>query len=320
VNELLLTEQQWAAQARVESVVLDKSYRAYPLGELVGRYMRTLRFEGAKRNTLESYETVLRLFVRHFRDFEDLQPFVRPGGVELLYDFLGHHWADSSAATKRHRLAVLRSFFDWAVRIDLLLGNPGDKVRLPKERSPERRPHEPDEIKRIASCQKRLQDKAAILIMGQLGLRKMECARIRARDVDLTNDVIYIGDSKSGKPFEQVIEFRDVREALTWWLREDPHPDEYLVARASGDRRKPLDESSVHRWFKRCLERAGSEDFPMHELRHSAGHFIHRATGDLIAAQKLLRHASVKTTQDYLHPSSEDLRARIRQSEGSSES
>lgn len=294
----------------------DKSYRAYPLGQVVGQYMRALRFEGKADNSLNAYETVLRLFVLYFPKAEDLAEFDGSGGVQKLYDFLGYYWEDASPATKRQRLAILRAFFDWAVRLELIVRNRANEVKLPREQSPQRRAHPIDEIKRIASCQPRLSDRAAILVMGQLGLRKMEAARVRVRDVDLTSDVIYINRAKGGRSFEQVIEFTASREALTWWLRGEPHPDEYLICRANGDRRKPMESSSVHRWFKRCLERANAVDFPMHELRHSAGHFIHRATGDLMAAQKLLRHTSVRTTETYLHPTADDLRERIRQSEG----
>jgi site-specific recombinase XerD len=45
----------------------------------------------------------------------------------------------------------------------------------------------------------------------------------------------------------------------------------------------------------------------MHELRHSAADNLYRATGDIVKAQKLLRHESVATTQNYLHPAREDL-------------
>ena len=61
------------------------------------------------------------------------------------------------------------------------------------------------------------------------------------------------------------------------------------------------------RWFKRCLERAGASDFPMHELRHSAGDHLWRRTGNLVLAQQLLRHESIETTRQYLHPTREDI-------------
>jgi site-specific recombinase XerD len=45
----------------------------------------------------------------------------------------------------------------------------------------------------------------------------------------------------------------------------------------------------------------------MHELRHSAADNLWRETGNLVLAQQLLRHESVATKQDYLHPSRDDL-------------
>jgi site-specific recombinase XerD len=73
-----------------------------------------------------------------------------------------------------------------------------------------------------------------------------------------------------------------------------------------------MDPSSLHRWFKRCLERAGLPDtIEMHELRHSAADHLWRSTGNLMLAQQLLRHESVATTQAYLHPTRDDLAAAL---------
>jgi site-specific recombinase XerD len=73
---------------------------------------------------------------------------------------------------------------------------------------------------------------------------------------------------------------------------------------------------SVHRWFKRALERAGlPPTMKLHELRHSAADNLWRATGNLMLAQQLLRHESVATTQAYLHPTREDLSQALAQLE-----
>lgn len=42
----------------------------------------------------------------------------------------------------------------------------------------------------------------------------------------------------------------------------------------------------------------------------------HRETGDLYAAKQLARHASVRTTEAYLHPTADELRARMLESDG----
>ena len=64
------------------------------------------------------------------------------------------------------------------------------------------------------------------------------------------------------------------------------------------------------------LRAGGSGGFTLHELRHSALHRIYRETGDLYAAKQLARHASVRTTEEYLHPNADDLRARMLESDG----
>ena len=74
-----------------------------------------------------------------------------------------------------------------------------------------------------------------------------------------------------------------------------------------------MDAASLHRWFKRALSLAGpSESIQLHELRHSAADNLWRHTGDIVDAQQLLRHASVATTQAYLHPTRDDLAAATR--------
>lgn len=96
-------------------------------------------------------------------------------------------------------------------------------------------------------------------------------------------------------------------------LEERPAPDHYLlypervrnankpslkgiVRRYPG---RPMQPSTMHRWFKRCLRQAGLPDMPMHELRHSAGDAFRRATGDLELTRVFLRHASISTTSAY---------------------
>jgi hypothetical protein len=45
------TEAQWAERMREDDATLDKTYRKYPLGELVGRFMRAIASEDKAENT-----------------------------------------------------------------------------------------------------------------------------------------------------------------------------------------------------------------------------------------------------------------------------
>ncbi len=95
---------------------------------------------------------------------------------------------------------------------------------------------------------------------------------------------------------------------IQWEARQ---PNEYLVY-PRADRTRPMEESSIHRWFKRCLTLAGMTDFPMHELRHSAGHELYALTGNIVLASMLLGHENIGTTQTYLNPTTEDLAIGLR--------
>jgi len=77
-----------------------------------------------------------------------------------------------------------------------------------------------------------------------------------------------------------------------------------------------MDAATVHRWFKKALERASlSTEWSLHDLRHAAADALYRLTGDIVIAQQLLCHADVRTTRGYLHPGLDRLAAAMRQAE-----
>jgi len=114
-------------------------------------------------------------------------------------------------------------------------------------------------------------------------------------------------------------------------LDSDAQPNEYLLypvrvgnARTNPNLRgivrehrdRPMVHSTMHRWFKRCLQTAGAADFPMHELRHTAGDEFRRAGNDLELTRLFMRHASISTTSDfYMHAGQDELVEGMRRSE-----
>jgi integrase len=304
----LAIEAPWAAMMRQELAQMDKSYRKYPLGQLVGRFMRAIQFEGKAENTRISYEPVLRLFVLFFADLESLERFAGVGGLDLLYEFLGYHWGDSSSATKRQRAAILKSFFAWAEDAGHISRDPTRRLKTPKPPKPLRIAHDLEVVQQIASAGN-VREEAAVLLMGRNALRKSDVRLLQARDVDLAHDRIYVRQGKGDKPAQIPLAFEDVRDVLALWMPSEPR--EYLL-HPRHNRLKPMEASTMQRWWNALLERAGVAAFPMHELRHSALDALWRKTGNLELVRQLARHESIRTTQDYLHPSEDDLRRAMR--------
>ena len=93
-------------------LVKDKTYRSTPAGGEVGRFLRSLRWSDKSQNTLDTYEIVLARLAYDYANFQTLDEFT----TEALRDFLDEHWGDSAPATRRNRLAIVKSFFHWAVQ------------------------------------------------------------------------------------------------------------------------------------------------------------------------------------------------------------
>jgi site-specific recombinase XerD len=291
-----------------EEAVKDKSYRETPIGAEVARYVRTLRWEQAAAATIEAYEPVLAKLAIRFSDFASLADFCSPVGTEYLREFLDRNWGECAPATRARNAAIVRSAFAWAVDERICEWNPASPIKGPRVRNRERNPHDRATMIRLLGRQESLRDVVALKLLCKLALRKNELRLLQIRDVDLARNLILVhgkGDKDVLLPFEA---HRDLVEDLYLHVQgERRGGDEYLLY-PKARRLEPMDPASVHRWFKRCLERAElPTSIQTHELRHFAGDELWRATGNMILAQELLRHESVGTTQRYLHPRREDL-------------
>ena len=77
----------------------------------MGRFMRSMRWSDRTQNSLDTYEIVLKRLSLDFAHYSDINQF----SVEDVRDFLDEHWGDSAPATRRNRLAIVKSFFRFCV-------------------------------------------------------------------------------------------------------------------------------------------------------------------------------------------------------------
>lgn len=160
------------------------------------------------------------------------------------------------------------------------------------------------------------------------GWRKSEVMGLRWADVDLgartavtkikggdvvrrplTQDMlVVIANQPKVGPFVFTYVAERTKPAFTDKLGRK-HP-----ARKRGDR-YPMTETVIRRPWAAALKDAGIEGFRFHDLRHTRGTRILRATGNLAAAKEALKHRSIKTTLRYAHATDEDVRRALDASE-----
>ncbi len=90
------------------------------------------------------------------------------------------------------------------------------------------------------------------------------------------------------------------------YVCERPSPARDDTPRRLKGERYPFSKQGWDRKWRRALQEAGVENFRFHDLRHTAGTRITRAS-NLKVAQKLLGHTRIETTARYAHVTDDDL-------------
>jgi integrase len=310
------------AAATLRAAMRDRSYRATPLGVLVGRYVRWLRNEwGATPSTVRDYEAILARMALVLADREPLEV-----TIEDLREVIDL-WAEREARTRQKVTSVIRSFWGWAEEQDHVPHSPAAKLRRP--RAPRKTapllPAEAD-ARLLASCE-RPRDRVALLLLLDLGLRRSELAGIQGRDVDLARRELTVF-GKGQKARTLPLRGRVVLELEAWSMTplvlvgRPPEPDDFLLypeKRTAGGRvlaaypKRGLQPTSVHRWWYRRLAAAGlvgdgvSAGLNMHRARHTFATELRRVAG-IDAASQALGHADLNTTLSiYGHRDMSDL-------------
>ena len=136
----------------------DKSYRAFPLGQEAGHYLRAKR----KRLTVSSYrdyESCLDKLARYFADLEvgDLEP---PVGTQQLEEFIEAQWGESAGRTHNKNLSILRDFFKFQVLRGNLHGDPTLAIERARKRDVYRTTFNNDQVRAIVASQDELRDRS----------------------------------------------------------------------------------------------------------------------------------------------------------------
>lgn len=229
----------------------------------------------------------------------------------------------AAASTIQRRVACVRGFFAWAVKVEgLLVEDPAARLRAPKrQRKLPRVPSAGAVGESLAATQTRVsegegpiaaRDLALVELLYSSGLRVSELCGIRLRDVDTERGTIRVL-GKGGKE-RSVPVGAPARRAIAAWLTARSEvagpasPDRlFLGARGGG-----LDPRVARRVVHEATRAGGSEVAP-HGLRHAMATHLLEGGADLRSVQEMLGHASVATTQVYTHVTSQRLRDAYRQ-------
>jgi integrase/recombinase XerD len=269
--------------------------------------------DGLAKNTLDAYRRDMTLFAQWLHEHRGKDVY-RAQADDLSAYFSARH-KDSKATSANRRLAVLKRFYQLALRQNRIAADPCLKMKSAKQ--PPRFPKTLTETQvetllaaPDANTPLGLRDRTMLELMYASGLRVSELVQLKSVEVGMNEGVLRI-TGKGAKT--RLVPFGE--EARAWierYLKNargailNGQIADALFVTARGD---AMTRQMFWTLIKKYAVRAGiNAPLSPHTLRHAFATHLLNHGADLRVVQLLLGHADISTTQIYTHVARERLK------------
>jgi|APSaa5957512622_1039677.scaffolds.fasta_scaffold05447_2 integrase/recombinase XerD len=256
------------------------------------QFLQELELRGYSPHTCTSYVRCVLAFVSHFqRPPQEL-------GTEQIRNYL--HYL--SRERKLSQGAINQAYSALKILYEAILGLPWDDLRLPRGKQPKQLPVvlSQEELERLFAATSYLKHRALLVTIYSAGLRVSEATHLKVSDIDSSRMLIRVRQGKGGKDRYTLLAGRTLPLLRAYWRKHHPH--DWLFPGRPDNR--PIQEQTVRLVFHQAQKRARIiKPASPHTLRHSfATHLLEQGI-DLCHIQRLMGHASIRTTVRYIHVS-----------------
>ncbi len=260
-------------------------------------------------HTLRSYAKDVSQFLR-FWDENQRGQSLHMANYRHIRSFMAANLRGRSKATMARKLSALRTFFKYLQRRGVMEQNPARLAPTPKADKPLPRFLTVDEVFHLLSqvggdtALQGRRDRAILELFYSAGLRLSELAGLNLKSLDVSKGLVRVWGKGAkerlaflGQPAKTAMEaYLPERERF---LQKKAMTETALFLNKLGGR---LSSRGVARVVGRWSRLAGlSGNLTPHGLRHSFATHLLEGQADLRAVQELLGHASISSTQRYLH-------------------
>lgn len=231
-------------------------------------------------------------FLWRMQSFAQTVPSLLEATGEDCIRYIAARRRSNAAETRRAIRTCLRSFYRWAVKTKRLAEDPTEElpaVKIPRQVGRVA----PDVDLQGALAAATLHEQAMVLLARDGCLRLSELTTLRSEHRE--DDVLRV---RGKGEHVRIVPLTPALFEVLMRLERMQGEGFYFPGRGT----EHMHAQSVHKIIKRVT------GWHPHALRHAGATAAFRASGDLRAVQELLGHASVATTQRYIHVGEEQVR------------
>ena len=272
--------------------------------DILTRYFLFLESNGRLKpiHQLGTYE--LRAYLLHLREstrWSGRDSIKKDAGKLSPYSILGH-------------VRAVKAFWSWLNSEGYINQNVLTKFPLPKVPQNLMKILSVEEIKKLLVEIDRTtalgrKYYCILLVLLDAGVRISELISIRLQDIDSNYGLIQVlgkGQKQRIVPISRFTRREMVHYLSYYRLRLCPVDSPYLFPRATGE---PISVNSVQQFLRRLAEKAGLDGVKCspHVFRHTAATMSLTNGANVLTLKHMLGHASLATTQKYVHLQPKDL-------------
>lgn len=259
---------------------------------LLKRYCACLLIDGKSQNTIKQYAMELRRF---YLTVGKMFSVVNSYDIRMyLALFKQKGLSNRSLATMR---SYIYAFFEWMTNEELIEKNPCARIKPIKYQRDIKKPFTDVEIDAIRSACETARERALIELLLASGIRRAELCDLRIGDINITEKSVLVRHGKGGK--KRITYLNDLSLIyIKKYLDEkgSSDPEEKLFSTKFGD----LTITGLRYVLKEIEKRSGVENIHPHRFRRTFATTLANRGMDIQEVQKLLGHASINTTMQYV--------------------
>lgn len=263
------------------------------LANILKKIETEIKLRGFSKQTSKMYV----LYNRHF--LEKVQKDPKDVDEDDIKMFLADKMTDDNLSAKSIGLIKAALIFYY----NEILGNKFE-IKTPKIKKSTPVVLTKDEIKKLFSVIHNRQHKLILQLYYSSGLRLSEALKLKVKDLDFDDNVLWVRDGKGGKDRMTIVSntlCNQIKEFCQYKKKDD-----FIFLNKHGD---PFNPRSVQRIIEKAkLEANIAKDVHIHTLRHSFATHLLEAGTDIRKIQELLGHSDLSTTQIYTKISNEELK------------